>query len=143
MSTRQEKLAKLKEIEAERNIKRDAVANAAADTRLDNELLIAELEAKNHLTLHIDMGVVWLTSGDMIVVQKPEYTGYERYQLKLAEHKTIEELPPIVDEFLKICLIHPTMQEIESKLISINGDCKSAAVNLAARMHDIKGVTGK
>ena len=137
MSTRQEKLAKLKEVNDARNAKLDEIDAAAADKRLDNELLIAELEAKNNLTLNVDMGVVWLTDGSMVVIRKPTYLAYERYQIDIQDAEKNAKIE-VRDAYLKECVIHPTMQAAQ-QLNDVNGSCLFAACNLANRMHDSAG----
>ena len=141
MSTRKEKLDRLKEIEAARNVKRDSVADAASEKRIDNELLLAEIESDKNLTLHIDMGVVWLTDGSMILVRKPSYLAYEKYQMELLESTKVTR-PQIRDEFLKDCMIYPSMQAAQ-QLCDVNGDCLFEAANLASRMHDVSKAEGK
>lgn len=139
MSTKQEKLAKLEASRVARKAKVDEINTVAADKRLDNELLLVDIEQENSLTLGVDLGVVWLPTGDMVAVRKPDYVDYDKYIEAINESKPAER-PALVDELLKSCVLVPTMQKLD-QLCDVCGDVKRASVNIAIHMHDVARAT--
>lgn len=125
---------------AARKERLDARADEVKVRRLENEVLLIELEQKTGYTLGLDMGVVWLTSGDMVVVHKPQLLPYERYVTRLVDAPASDR-SMLADELLKSegCVVHPDLSKLES-LNDEHGDAKLAAANLAARMHDVQSV---
>ena len=129
------------EIAKERKGRVDEFYDEANVRRLENEVKLGELERTHKLTLGIDMGVVWLPTGHMIVVRRPDLLPYEQYQTRgniAAANKKFEEIPILQDDFLESgVLLHPSKAELD-KLCDTCADAKNAAVDLASHMHDIE-----
>ena len=129
----QEKIAAGK---AARAVAVEMVANESAERRLENEALLIDIERERGKTVGIDLGVVWLPTGHMIVVERPPLIDYERF-MSVWDGTKPEDKPRVRDELLCSCLIHPKQLELEL-LSDINGDCKTAACDVAVRMNDVE-----
>ena len=119
----------------------DEFYSEAQARRLENEARLGDIERTHTVTLGIDMGVVWLPTGHMIVVRRPELLPYDQYQAKgnvaIVKGKS-EEMAKLQDDLLDSgVLLYPTKGELEL-LCDTCADAKGEAVNLASHMHDIE-----
>jgi hypothetical protein len=116
--------------------------DASAMLRLENEAKLADIETETGKTLGIDLAVVWLKSGNMVVVGKPRQVIYEKYQHRAINNQIDAKT---IDEFLAHpTVIYPDALHIET-LWELEPEAKFAAALLAQRLCEVdqKSLEGK
>lgn len=141
-------IEELKEMKAKAEAARAAKAvKALADyeaKRLRHEAItIPEAEVNTGTTLGVDLGVVWLKSGDCVLVRKPVSIKFEKYQLKSISGKV--DMSDIDALLAPPTLVYPpTLGELE-KLQDEAPEVKFAAALVANRFAEVdqKSLEGK
>lgn len=87
-----EKEQKLAEAKARRKAKIEAYDAAVADTRLESELKLAEIEEKTGKTLGIDLAAVFLPDGRLIAVKKAPAVIYNKMSTATSNRALTEEI---------------------------------------------------
>lgn len=131
--TIEQQLEEIAKVRAER-IKQ--AKSEALTLKQQNQLKLAEIERATKKTLGLDLGVVWLSNGEMIVVQKPSPLIFEQHQLKVSQGKdvTAEDIDTVLSGSPpNSALIYPAMAQIES-MVEQYPDCKLVASSLAIQL---------
>ncbi len=123
--------ARAKDVSLKRAKKLQEYKDSVETVRLQNEILLGEIEERTGLTLGKDLGVVWLRCGEMIVVQKPQQLVFEAHQLKVTNGKLEAK---DLDRLLSApALIHPDPTKLEV-YAELEPEAKFAAAELACQL---------
>jgi hypothetical protein len=109
--------------------------------RLENQVILATLEESGKLVGR-DLGVVWLPTGDMIVLKKPTQLAFESYQLKgINGEITAKDL----HDYVTPTIVHPANPIEQERLYELAPSAKLACGNLATSMCEVasKNLEGK
>jgi len=143
MTEKSTEKSKIELIRERRAAKLKDLADGANRQRELNEEKLGEIEEQTGKTLGHDLGVVWLPTGNMIVVQQLEPLRYEKYgrKINVAVVNNLAIDPQDIDGVLKSpTLVYPTGAELENWLS--DPGCKDAKEAAAAVAVNISGRSG-